>query len=63
MTAGTVIPEVAGVPTAHFQSSAISFFFSKVWEAFDSTKNYKRLRHKRQSVTAKREKSQTPKFV
>jgi len=27
-------------------------------EAFDSAKN-----HKRQSVTAKREKSQTPKFV
>ena len=32
-------------------------------EAFDSAKIHKRLRRKRQSVTAKREKSQTPKFV
>jgi len=31
--------------------------------AFDSAENYKRQRRKRQSVTAKREKSQTPKFV
>jgi len=31
--------------------------------AFDSAKNDKRQRRKRQSVTAKREKSQTPKFV
>ena len=31
--------------------------------AFDSAKNYKRQRRKRQSVTAKREKSQTLKFV
>jgi len=31
--------------------------------AFDSAKNHKRQRHKRQSVTAKREKSQTPEFV
>jgi len=31
--------------------------------AFDSAKNHKRQRRKRQSVTAKREKSQTPKFV
>jgi len=31
--------------------------------AFDSAKNHKRPRRKRQSVTAKREKSQTPKFV
>jgi len=30
---------------------------------FDSAKNHKRQRRKRQSVTAKREKSQTPKFV
>jgi len=40
--------------------------FSKVcvfWGAFDSAKNHKRQRRKRQSVTAKREKSQTPKFV
>ena len=34
-----------------------------VWGAFDNAKNHKRQRHKRQSVTAKREKSQTPKFV
>jgi len=33
------------------------------WGAFDSAKNHKRRRRKRQSVTAKREKSQTPKFV
>jgi len=31
--------------------------------AFDSAKNRKHQRRKRQSVTAKREKSQTPKFV
>jgi len=31
--------------------------------AFDSAKNHKRQRRKRQSVTDKREKSQTPKFV
>jgi len=31
--------------------------------AFDSAKNHKRQRRNRQSATAKREKSQTPKFV
>jgi len=31
--------------------------------AFDSAKNHKRQRRKHQSVTAKREMSQTPKFV
>jgi len=31
--------------------------------AFDSAKYRKRQRRKRQSVTSKREKSQTPKFV
>ena len=31
--------------------------------AFDSAKNHKRQSRKRQSVTAKRGKSQTPKFV
>jgi len=31
--------------------------------AFDSAKNHKRQRHKRQSVTAIREKSQKPKFA
>ena len=36
---------------------------SQRWGAFDSAKNHKRQRRKRQSVTAKREKSQTPKFV
>jgi len=33
------------------------------WGAFDSAKNHKRQRRTRQCVTAKREKSQTPKFV
>ena len=33
------------------------------WGAFDRAKNHKRQRRKRHSVTAKREKSQTPKFV
>ena len=37
----------------------ISFFRG----AFDSANNHKRQRRKRQSVTAKRKKSQTPKFV
>jgi len=36
---------------------------SRVMGAFDSAKIHKRQRRKRQSVTAKREKSQTPKFV
>jgi len=36
-------------------------FFKR--EAFDSAKNHKRQRRKRQSVTAKREKSQTPKIL
>ena len=38
---------------------------SWVWirMAFDSAKNHKRQRRKRQSVTAKRAKSQTPKFL
>jgi len=31
-----------------------------IWGAFDSAKNHKRQRRKRQYVTAKREKSQTP---
>jgi len=35
----------------------------KNWRAFDSAKNHKRQRRKRQSVTAKQEKSQTRKFV
>jgi len=40
-----------------------SNFSLKFWGTFDSAKNHKRQRRKRQSVTAKREKSQTPKFV
>jgi len=36
---------------------------SAIGGAFDSAKNHKRQRRKRQSVTAKREKSQTPKFA
>jgi len=35
----------------------------RVGGAFDSAKNHKRQRRKRQSVTAKREKSQTPKVL
>jgi len=35
----------------------------EVREAFNGAKNHKRQRRKGQSVTAKREKSQTPKFV
>ena len=38
-------------------------FTRKYRGAFDSAKNHKRQHRKRQSVTAKREKSQTPKFV
>jgi len=38
-------------------------FGCRVRGALDSAKNHKRQRRKRQSVTAKREKSQTPKFV
>jgi len=56
--------------TAATGSSLCFFLFThfnifKVAErgAFDSAKNHKRQRHKRQSVTTKREKSQTPKFV
>jgi len=33
------------------------------WGTFDSAKNHKRQRRKRHSLTAKREMSQTPKFV
>ena len=46
---------------------ALNIFFCPKYRvfrgAFDSAKNHKRQRRKRQSVTAKREKSQTPKFV
>jgi len=49
---------VVNTPNNNFVS--ICFFFRGT---FDSAKNHKRQRRKRQSVTAKREKSQTPKFV
>jgi len=39
------------------------YYWGYIWGAFDSAKNHKRQRRKRQSVTAKWEKSQTPKFV
>jgi len=39
------------------------FLVEKMGGAFDSAKNHKRQRRKRQSVTTKREKLQTPKFV
>jgi len=37
--------------------------FFPAWGAFDSAKNHKHQRRKRQYVTTKRAKSQTPKFV
>jgi len=70
-----VLESECGIPSA-FQTSMVTFLF--LWQkgqtavlglgepcrgAFDSAKNHKRQRRKRQSVTAKREKSQTPKFV
>ena len=53
------IPEINFNNRTQVQKSKLSFS----WGAFDSAKNHKRQRRKRQSVTAKREKSQTPKFV
>jgi len=48
--------------TIHVQwGSVMNSHFAR--GASDSAKNHKRQRRKRQSVTAKREKSQTPKFV
>jgi len=42
----------------------VSHFFSLLlWVAVIGAKNHKRQRRKRQSVTAKREKSQTPKVL
>jgi len=38
-------------------------FCEPIWVAVISAKNHKRQRHKRQSVTANREKSQTPKVL
>jgi len=48
-----------GLAHTNFTKEDESFW----WGAFDSAKNHKRQRRKRQSATAKREKSQTPKFV
>ena len=42
---------------------SLIFVNPKKWGAFDSAKNHKCQRRKRQSITAKQEKSQTPKFV
>jgi len=44
-------------------SRADTYFSEWGRGAFDSAKNHKRQRRKRQSVTTKRKKSQTPKFV
>jgi len=57
------IGSVVCAATARWRPSDGSEFRSFPWGAFDSAKNHKRQRRKRQSVTAKREKSQTPKFV
>jgi len=46
-----------------YQGMILSTGRSFSWGAFDSAKNHKRQRRKRQSVTAKRAKLQTPKFV
>jgi len=45
------------VSLASFSNCSLS---SRAWGAFGSAKNHQRQRRKRQSVTAKREKSQTP---
>jgi len=44
-------------------SAKVKYVFLSRRSAFDSAKNHKLQRRKRQSVTVKREKSQTPKFV
>jgi len=46
----------------YFVTHLTKFYYYK-GDAFDCTKNRKRQRRKRQSVTAKREKSQKPKFA
>ena len=46
-----------------FLNARVFYLIVKSRGAFDSAKNHKRQRRKRQSVTAKREKSQTPNFV
>jgi len=58
--------KIALVRTEKFASGRTpeleSFQTWKFWVAVISAKNHKRQRRKRQSVTAKREKSQTPKL-
>jgi len=46
-----------------FKSGFFYTVLKNYWLAVISAKNYKRRRRKRQSVTAKREKSQTPKVL
>jgi len=41
----------------------LSLYLKQAWVAVISAKNHKRQRRKRQSVTVKREKSQTPKVL
>jgi len=45
--------------STHFKKTWMYFKWTG-WGAYDSAKNHKRQRRKRQSVTAKRGKSQTP---
>ena len=57
-----------GVRLLHFENFAFikrkfEIWNLQFWGAFDSAINHKHQRRKHQSVTAKREKSQTPKFV
>ena len=49
-------------PTEHLKCIQ-EFLRALKWVAVISAKNHKRQRRKRQSVTAKREKSQTPKVL
>jgi len=50
---------VSTAAKSHYENTQIHTLISEMFRgAFDNAKN-----HKRQSVTAKREKSQTPKFV
>jgi len=48
---------------AHIQKISRKENYTSLWVAVISAKNRKRQRRKRQSVTAKREKSQTPKVL
>jgi len=62
------IPDTRFVPIQNTTVSVeITIIFCRLYYflrgAFDSVKTHKRQRRKRQSVTAKRDKSQKPKFV